>query len=416
MAKALQGISGRILPLLILGVAVGGFMALRATRPTTSPVQIEEKAWQVHAIQVTPGPHTPDLLIYGSVEAPRQVDLSAAVTADAAQVLAVEGQQVKAGQTLVILDDRDIELTLRQRQADVAEIQALIGSEHKRYQSDRDALERERALLALNRKAMDRAEDLTRRQMGSESLLDEARMALERQALAVNARQLVVDDHSARLAQLQARLARAEALRDQALLDQQRTRINAPFAGRITRVPIATGDRARVGDLLVQLYSTDDLEIRAQIPFRHLSALRAALNDHQTLTASAAINGHSLQAKLDRLSGKAAKDAGGIDALFDILHGTGDVVPGRLLPLILNLLPQEQTVALPPDALYGLNRIYRLQDGRMMALEVDRIGERRSSDGAVQVLVRSSELQAGDRIITTQLPNAVSGLKVTVTP
>jgi hypothetical protein len=31
------------------------------------------------------------------------------------------------------------------------------------------------------------------------------------------------------------------------------------------------------------------------------------------------------------------------------------------------------------------------------------------------VLLSSPELAAGDKIITTQLPNAVSGLKVTVT-
>jgi hypothetical protein len=61
-----------------------------------------------------------------------------------------------------------------------------------------------------------------------------------------------------------------------------------------------------------------------------------------------------------------------------------------------------------------LDRIYRLDEGRMTALDVERIGEYRGPDGSVQVLVRSAALRAGDQIVTTQLPNAVNGLKVEV--
>jgi hypothetical protein len=64
--------------------------------------------------------------------------------------------------------------------------------------------------------------------------------------------------------------------------------------------------------------------------------------------------------------------------------------------------------------MYGLDRIYRLEDGRMTALTVERVGEQRTAAGQTQVLARSPDLQAGDRVITTQLPNAITGLKVEV--
>lgn len=401
-------------PVLILTLAVGGFAALRATQPATDPVQVEEKAWLVNVLEVTPGFNTPQLLLYGTVEAPRQAGLSAAVAADVGQVLVAEGQLVARGQPLVILDDRDIELTLRQRLADVAESEAMIDSERRRYKSDLQALERERAMLALDKKAVERAENLNRRQLGSESLLDEARLALERQALAVNDKQLAVEDHAARLAQLQARLARAEALRDQARLDRERTQTIAPFTGRIAKVPVAPGDRVRVGDLLVELYATNELEIRAQVPFRYLSSVRTALETGTTLTANAIVDNYTLQAELSRLSGEANRAVGGVDALFHIVQGAEGAVPGRLLPLVLTLPPEAQTVELPFNAIYGLDHIYRLTEGRMAALQVERIGERRNSDGNVRVLVRSPALEAGDKIIVTQLPNAVTGLKVKV--
>jgi len=402
------------LPVLILAIAVGGFFWLRTTRPALPPAEVAEKAWRVSVQTVTPGRQVPNLLLYGTVEAPREAELRAAVAAEVIAVKAAEGEPVVAGQLLARLDERDIVLSERQRAADVAEIQALIDSERQRYQSDLAALEREKTMLALDQKAVDRAADLSRRKVGSESLLDEARLTLQRQALSLNARQLAVDDHPARLAQLQARLARAEALLDQARLDRERTRVESPVSGRITQVPIAPGDRVRVGDLLVELYADDELEIRAQIPYRYLPAVRAALERGETLTATSVVDSQSVTAELARLSGEAARAAGGVDALFRITQGAQGVVPGRLSPLLLALPAQPQTVALPATALYGLDRIYRLEEGRMAGLTVERVGERRAPDGTTQVLVRSPALQAGDRIITTQLPNAVTGLKVTL--
>jgi multidrug resistance efflux pump len=370
--------------------------------------------WRVSVVEVEPTRHTPEVLLYGVVEAPRQAELSAAVAAEVVQVAVAEGQTVAAQQLLIALDERDIRLTLRQREADVAEGKALIESERKRHLSDREALERDKTMLELDRRAVERAADLKRRQVGAQSLLDEAQLALERQALAVNTRQLAVDDHAARLAQLQARLARAEAVRDQAALDLQRTRIVAPFAGRVATLSVAAGDRVRVGDPLLALYASAELEIRAQIPFRHLATVRAALAAGDPLTAQAVLDGQPLRARLDRLSARTAGGAGGVDGLLRPLTETEAWVPGRLLSLALQLPPQAHTIALPPAALYGLDRIYRLEDGRMTALTVERVGEHYDADGSAQVLVRSPALRVGDKIITTQLPNAVSGLKVTV--
>jgi len=389
-------------------------MLLKATRAVTPPVAAQEKSWHVNAIEVSPERLTPNLLLYGTVEAPRKAEVRAAVTADVAQVKIQEGQTVAADAPLVLLDDRDLVLNVRQREADVREIEAQIASEQARHTANLDALKREKALLELAKRAVTRAQNLNTRKMVSESALDEAFQAVERQALALNARQLEVKDHTARLAQLQARRARAKALRDQARLDQVRATINAPFAGRVVQAPVAPGDRVRPGDLLLELYPVGDLEIRAQIPFRALPAVRTALAGNQPLLAVATVDDQPVAAQLDRLGGETGRNSGGVDALFRITEGAQWLIPGRVLTLRMNLLPQDGVVALPFEALYGLNRIYRLEEGRMAALTVERVGERQDAAGQAQVLARSPELQAGDRIITTQLPNAITGLKVEV--
>ena len=401
-------------PVLVLAIAAGGFFALRATRPSPLPVTVEEKVWLVDATPVSPGRNTPQLSLYATAEAPSRAELTAAIAADVAQVLTAEGWAVAAKQPLIVLDDRDINLVVLQRDADVAEIQAMIESERHRHAANLDSLQREKALLELANDAVERAQDLYRRSLGSRALVDEARRDLERQALLLDTRQLAVNDHEARLAQLEARKERAEALRDQAILDRERTRISAPFAGRIVRVPIAPGDRVRVGDVLAEIYSSDSLELRAQIPFRYLPVVRSALNNGAALTAETQVDGGAVRAVLDRLGGEVDKAGGGVDVLFQVTDGQEFLAPGRLIPLQMELPDQEQTVLLPYEALYGLKRVYRLDGGRLVAVDVNRVGERRLPDGSVHVLVRSPDLHAGDQVITTQLPNAVNGLRVTL--
>jgi hypothetical protein len=103
-----------------------------------------------------------------------------------------------------------------------------------------------------------------------------------------------------------------------------------------------------------------------------------------------------------------------VDGFFRIIQGGAWIELGRTLELVLALTPESAVVALPFEAQYGNNRIFRLQEGRMAGLERERLGEMRSVAGDVQVLVRSPELRSGDRVAVTQLPNATDGLKVRV--
>ncbi|WP_315982376.1 hypothetical protein [Aliamphritea spongicola] len=79
--------------------------------------------------------------------------------------------------------------------------------------------------------------------------------------------------------------------------------------------------------------------------------------------------------------------------------------------MTLTLPPVERSLIIPPQALYGTNRIYRITDGRLEALEIQRIGDT-SVNGKAGILITASDLQEGDKILATQLPNAISGLRV----
>lgn len=404
----------RILPILILLIGAGGLAALVNSKPQREALEAEEKAWVIGVMTVEPATATPQLGLYGRVRSPRTANMSAAVTADVRSVDVLEGQYVSSGETMVVLDDREAELLRAQRAAEVADISAQIDNERQRNKNDIKALEHEEMLLALNQREVKRAEKLAKRKLGSEAQIDQMRQAEERQAMAVDQRRFSINEHASRRAQLDARLARAKSLLRRAELDLDRTRVKAPFAGRVSRVSVSPGDRVRGGDEILTVYNTAEIEIRAQIPTRQVPLVRDALARGNALEANALVDGRRLRARLDRFTAQVERGGGGADAYFRVIEGGKDLPLGRTVELIVDLPEVHASIALPYEAVYGTNRIYRLDGDRMRTLDVERVGEQRSTDGSARVLVRSPELQSGDRIVVTQLPNAMDGLRVRV--
>ena len=83
-----------------------------------------------------------------------------------------------------------------------------------------------------------------------------------------------------------------------------------------------------------------------------------------------------------------------------------------MVDLRIRLPEEENVVALPIASLYENDRVYAVEDLRLKAITVERVGELHTPEGEFRVLVRAPELAVGLPVITTQLPKAVSGLLV----
>jgi len=402
-------------PLIILGVALLIVALLMLTKSTPPKAEIKEKEWLVSVEKVQSGNARPQIALLGNVESPFDSTLSAAISADVLSVPVREGLIVAKGDLLIQLDDREIKLMIEQRQADVGELQAQIIAENNRFHSDTEALKEEQNLLEIAVKAVRRQAQLKASNLVAQERYDEAESERAQKILSINARQLSIADHPSRLKQLQARLARAVTALNDTLLDQERTRIEAPFDGVITQVSVAPGERVQVGQALASLYDNKNMEVRAQIPDRYVSLIESALSKSSVITASSESYGRPIQLQLKRLSGQANRGYGGIDALF-IPVKTSEGQAGLILNSALKInveLPQlSDVVTLPLSSIYGSNRIYRVEEGRIQSLDVEILGKQFSGTGSDRVIIRSKILNEGDAIIITQLPNAISGLKV----
>lgn len=400
------------LPIAIVLIAIAVFMGLKQSKPEKAVIKKPEKVWRVTTIPLHFQQLSPEITLYGRVETPRKSTLKSALDADVVATSVLEGSEVKLGQELIKLDDKDVTLLLEQREADLAEVNALLDSEKERFKRDQSLLEQEIQLLTLADKAVTRSKKLEQSRLASQSTLDDALANKQRQMLTLNRLNYDIAEHPARIAQLNARKKRAQALLQQAEINVGRTNIIAPFSGRISQLDVAVGDRVRPGYSLLSIYDLDNLEVRAQIPGRYISEVHKMMGQDDTLMAKASVDGQPLAFRLERLSGEVKLDSGGIDGLFSIMGHKHMLALGSFVELKLSLAQQDHVVALPFNALYGLNSIYRVNEGYLESIQIERIGEHTTSSGVKQLLVRGDALKEGDQIVSTQLPNAITGLRV----
>ena len=403
-----------LLPIAILAAGVGGYMALANSKSTAVPVETREKTWIVATETITVVDQSPIVTLYGSVESAEIAELSAALTADVAQVNALEGQAISKGEIVLRLDDRDAVLILRQREAEEIELQARLDTENLKHANNQAALRREQQLLELSRTAVSRAKELVASSVGSQSQLDAAKQDEARQILVLENRESLILQHQSIVAQYDAQLARATALTEQARLNVSRSLVRAPFSGRVSEILVAAGDRVSPGVPLVRLINSSKLEIRAQVPTTQLPHFHHSLESGQLLKAKATVDERSVDVTLNRLSSVVDSGTGGVDALFRVSAQSGWLALGRIIELVVQLPLETDVVLVPFEAVYGRERVYTLVEDRMRKVNIEPVGKVRLATGEQRALVRSTRLTTGDTLIVTQLPNAVDGLKVRV--
>lgn len=404
----------KLLPMLIVLGTIGIIFLLAVSKPKPPEIPLKEKEWLVHTVAAKTQSASPELVLIGTVESPFDSALSAAISADVEKVPKLEGDKVRQGDLIVQLEAREWQWNLSQRQGELDEIRAQIDAEKNRHAADLAALTEEQTLLKLAEQSVARRNKLNESQLVAQERIDEAESQRAQRALSLNTRQLAVNDHPARLAQLKARLDKAQAALRRAELDLERTRIRAPFDGVVTHIAVAPGERVQIGQTLARLYSTEQMEIRTQLPDRHAAEVRMALQSAQTIQATTRHLDQDIALQLKRIS--AQSQTGGVDLLLAPASGPDSakaaLTLGATLSVELSLPAQDNVVVVPQSALYGSDRVYIMKEGRLALVEVALIGKQYSATDGDQVLLPGDRFAPGDRIVTTQLPNAVHGLKV----
>ncbi|HEY7195430.1 MAG TPA: HlyD family secretion protein [Gemmatimonadales bacterium] len=174
-----------------------------------------------------------------------------------AEVRVDENRSVKAGDTLVVLDDRDFRVRLAQTDADLAALLATVSSRTRVGQAEA-AVAQAQANAVKARADLARVEPLAIQDVVSPQQLDAARAA----AAAADAQ---LASAQAALVGADARVGAARAARDQAALQLSYTRITAPSNGVVSKKSVEIGQLVQAGQPLMTVVPLEDVWVTANL-------------------------------------------------------------------------------------------------------------------------------------------------------
>lgn len=370
-----------LVPLLLLALGVAVAVALIVTRPEVAPKPVVEKTWTVAAIPATPSDIQPIRKFYGTVVAPREVDIRPEVAGSVRAVGPnfVEGGIVREGELLVDIDRFDYDALMRETEADIKGTKAMI--------------ERDAERIALMKRDVKRREKLQGSGFASEKVLDDARLTLSQ------AEQQQIERQN-RLEKLEVELERIQ----RSIAD---TRVTAPADGFLQGVTAAIGKYVTVGDTLAKLIPAAGLEARFHVGSGAFQRFLANGN-YREIKAQVVWAGEKHDAVLDRVESEVTTASGGIDVFAKIegLDVDTDLRPGVFVEVLVPGATYHDTIRVPEEAVHGGDTVYAIVDER---LEPRRV-ELAARDGG-DALIRG-DFEPGDRLVVTRFPEIGPGLKV----
>lgn len=371
-----------VLPFLIVLVGFGVAAILMVTGPKIEPRAPQSRVPLVRVLNVSPRTVQLSTLTHGTVVPRTESELVPEVSGRIISIspAMVSGGFFSEGEVLISIDPLDYEDALEQAKAGLT-----------RSQSD----------LANARTAHKRQLDLARKQSTSASQRDDA---LNRLRIA------------------EATLREARVKRSRAERDLARTRLIAPYDGRVRKEKVDVGQFVNRGTSVATIYATDVAEVRLPIHDEELAYLNLSLLAHNmdiedpvkvTLRARFAGGNHEWQGKVVRTEGELDPRTRMINVIAQVALPYAPV--NDRPPLSIGLFVEaeihgkqvDNVVVLPRSALRGANQVYVVDnDNRLRFRDIDVL--RIVAD---QVYIKGG-LQPGERVCISALENALDGMSV----
>jgi membrane fusion protein, multidrug efflux system len=245
--------------------------------------------------------------------------ISPRVAAFVSRILVDDNQHVAAGDTLVVLDARDLKVKLEQAEADLRAAEAAVGSRGRAGQAQAE-LQATRAQAASVEASVSAAEadykrataDVERyRKLAAQKIVSAQQLDAAEAAATAAAAQLEAARRQAAAAGSQvsasgaavrsadARLAAAEAAVDNARLQLGYTVITAPVAGVVAKRNAEVGALVQVGQTLMSIVPDENVWVTANLKETQLAHIR--VGDRAEFTVDA-YPGRKFEGRVESLS------------------------------------------------------------------------------------------------------------------
>lgn len=328
--------------LTVLAAACGGGESAEA--PEQPPTGVDAVVAREDTIRVR-------IRSVGSLEADQRVEMSAEASGRVSEIPFTEGQRVRRGEVLLLLDRQKL-------RAERGAARAAVNRAEREAGNLETQVERNRGLLeagAISRQAFD---DLRTQYESAQSRLEEAR---------------------AQLSLAETRLADAT--------------IRAPFAGRVGARGVDVGTYVAAGDELFVVVDNDPLEIQFTVPERYIGQLREG---SPVTLAVASFPDRSFGGEVSFVSPVVDPQNRTVTLKASIPNPDEALRAGQFANVGLQLETRPNAVVVPEQAIVpsgGERFVFLVQGGSAVRRSVE-LGER--SGGRVEV---TSGVGAGDTVV-----------------
>jgi membrane fusion protein, multidrug efflux system len=285
--------------LLVVLIVAGGFFAFRSQNANASPKADkakeqpkEEKKQPVEVAQAKTGTITSSLVTTATLDPDRQVTMIAETTGIVSRITVDEGDQVKEGQLLVTLSDREKQVKLQQNNVQV----------------------------------------------------QNAKQEMERKEASFNAKIISASKYEKAKYELQVALENRNA----AQVELDRSFIHAPFSGVITQRFIEKGQNINTQSQLFTIVDADPLEAKVYLPEREILGVRPNQNVALALNAQKDV---TFYGTIRQINPSVDPKTGTIKVTVEVTKVPSAVRPGSFVDVKLETQRHENTLLIPKKAL-----------------------------------------------------------------
>lgn len=376
------------LPVLIVLLGFAGMFAMIKFRAAPDKKALPETGVLVKVMTASPETHQVKVYGTGTVQPRREVSITPQVKGRVTYVAPnfIAGGFFQKGELLFAIESVDYELAVERAEAAVAKAEVDLASMESRARIAR----------------------LEWRNLSNGADGDPNPLVLYEPQL---------KDAQANLAAAQANLAQAE-------LDLTRTKIFAPFNSRVRSEQVDLGQYVKDGTSVAVLAGTDTAEIVVPLPLTDIQWLDVPLEEGQDHGSKATVQ-LDLAGKQFQWSGRVIRSLGEVDPLgrmarvvvsvddpYSRLNGrqnTPDLATGMFVEVVLFGEILSDTFVIPRSALRENSSVWAMDsDSKLRIRPVQTV--RFEQDN---VLI-SKGLEAGDRLVVTNLVGAADGMLLRV--
>ena len=423
----------------IILIGLVGFLILKATKPAPPEKKVDRVRPIVRVMEVEKGPYTAVVEESGNVEPKTSLDITAEVAGrliDVSNNLKI-GYFVKKGELLLEIDPREYRLSVAQSKAQISQLEAEKAQIVQEKANIHRNLEVERQKIGLSRAELQRKKKLLMSGSLSQSEVDRQEIETKQQEVSLVNQENALNLLKSRQDLIRAKIEATQAQLDIAKLKLEKTKIFAPFDGRVSEESVEKDQYVVVGQKLATIYDISAVEITLNFAPNKLRQWVPRNNGPEEIppmTDVAAVNEwmrkHGPKGEVIFRVGKLERKWPGritriksaldpttrtIPVVVEVKDPFKGVKPGERPPLIPGMFVKvrlqgrvlDDVVSIPRGAVQD-GTVYVVEDGKLAIrpVKIEMITRDR--------VIISDGLKDGDKVILSTLPVPIPGTELRI--